>query len=310
MLWDLHAVTIEGTTNDPALQKHWQHTFASRPASIAAADLSITLDLVDAVPTRPSREPQFRQGDLLEYTIDGQIVIAYFPRYGQLRLDLAHGTTHGQIVQTALSTYGVFEDLVAIGLSPHLRRHGLFLIHAFAAVLPHADRGALLVGSIGAGKTTTGMALLNAGWRLLSNDSPIINASAEVLSYPGLLAAYPETYARFESTAHLASNVATDERRKITIAAESIQPDVWCDRVSASAIFFLQIESRSDHAVERLGSPEALRRLLPHAVEQWDKAMIPEHLTVLRHLVESTKAYILHLGPDVAAIPSLLASLL
>jgi hypothetical protein len=211
----------------------------------------------------------------------------------------------------ALSSYGVFEDLIAIGLSPHLRRRGLFLLHAFAAALPRSDRAALLVGGIGAGKTTTGMALLNAGWRLLSNDSPIINPSAEVLSYPGQLAAYPETYARFESTTHLASDVASEtERRKITVAAENIWPDVWCNRANASAIFFPQIEARSAHAVERLSRPEALRRLLPHAVEQWDKAMIAEHLNVLRHLVESTNAYVLRLGPEVASIPVLLASTL
>ena len=309
MRWNLHGLVIEGMTNDALLHDHWQRSFASCPAATGSPDLSFALDIVSEVPPRPSREPQFRQGDLLEYTLDGRTAIAHFPRFGQLRLDLASGTTEGQIVSAALSTYGVFEDLVAIGLSPHLRRRGLFLIHAFAAA--YASRAALLVGGIGSGKTTTGMAWLNAGWKLLSNDSPIINASAEVLSYPGLLAAYPETFARFEATTELAKTAPdVDGRQKLTIAAEQIWPDVWIDRAAAGAIFFPQIESRPDHTVESIAPPEALRRLLPHAVEQWDREMIPEHLKVLRQLVESAPAYLLRLGPDVTALPTLLADLL
>lgn len=329
MLWNFHDLTIKGKTNDSALRERWQQAFASRPASTAEADVSCALDIVSDVPPRPSGDAKFRQGDLLEYFVDTQtqIAIAHFPRFGQLRLDLRNGTTQGRIVAAALNTYGVFEDLVAIALSPHLRRRGMFLIHAFAAVKPHRphprplsseERGAirdsagaaLLVGDIGAGKTTTGLALLNAGWQLLSNDSPIINETAEVLSYPGLLAAYPETFARFDATARLSETPSDAERKKITVAAESIWPDVWCERAGAGAIFFPQIEARTDHALEQISAPEALRRLLPHAVEQWDREMIPDHLRILRQLVETIPAFVLRLGPNVHAIPVLLADVL
>ena len=189
----------------------------------------------------------------------------------------------------------------------------MFLLHAFAAcpyprpASPLLD-AVLLVGNIGAGKTTTGMALLDAGWKLLSNDSPIINESAEVLSYPGLLAAYPDTLTRFEKTSRLAASAA--ERRKIVIAAESIWPDVWIDRAPAAAIFFPQIESRADHAVEPISQPEALRMILPHAIEQWDRAMIPGHLAALNAFVQAAPAFRLRLGPDTSTIPDTLLNLL
>ena len=41
----------------------------------------------------------------------------------------------------------------------------------------------------GVGKTTTSINLLNAGWQLLSNDSPILTAEGLVRRYPGVLAA-------------------------------------------------------------------------------------------------------------------------
>lgn len=321
MLWNIHGLTLMGQTNHSELGERWQASFASLPAHDphdqsrtlrAGGDLRFELNLVPDVPPAPPGQPRFQQGNLLAYYRDpsGPIVIAHFPRFGQLTLDLARGVTSGEIVPAALTTYGALEDLIAIGLSPHLRRKGMFLIHAFAAASD--SRAILIVGSIGAGKTTTGLSLLNAGWKLLSNDSPILNAEADVMRYPGLLAAYPDTFARFPATAHWADSrlQTTEGRQKLTVAAEAIWPEVWCDRAPARAIVFPQIEHRAEHALEALSAPEALRRLLPHAVEQWDTAMMPEHLRVLRLLVEQAPAYLLRLGPDVLAIPDVLRAIL
>ncbi len=309
MRWDLHGIIIEGTTNDNGLADWWRRSFAALPESTAVPHLHLRLNLTETAPNPPRREPDFRQGDLLAYYVEGERVIAHFSRFGQLSLDLARGQTDGRLLPTALQTYGVLEDLAAIGLSPHLRRRGLFLIHALAAAVN--GRALLLVGGIGAGKTTTGMALLNDGWRLLSNDSPIIRAGGQVLRYPGLLAAYPETFARFPAARHLAEGESErDGRAKLTIPAEQIWPDVWLDAAPIGAICFPVIEDRANHALEPIPAPQALAQLLPHAVEQWDKATIPQHLAVLRGLVEAAPAYRLRLGPDVLAIPAALHGIL
>jgi hypothetical protein len=315
MRWAFHGLTIDGQSNDPDLQARWWASFNSRPMSAAAPDITCALEVLASAPEPPARAPRFRQGALLEYYVEGDSVIAHFPRFGQLRLDLARGLTEGRLARAALDTYGVLEDLIAISLSPHLRRRGLFLIHAFAAALPHPrpglrpsrwERGVLIVGDIGAGKTTTGMALLNAGWKLLSNDSPVIQ-NTDVLSYPGLLAAYPDSFARFPAIEHLAAvQPSAEGRKKITVAAEEIWPEVWIERAPVAAILFPQIEPRADHALEPLRPPEALRMLLPHAIEQWDQAMIPEHLALLSQLVQAAPTYRLRLAPDVLAIPAVL----
>jgi hypothetical protein len=307
MRWILHDLIIEGQSDDPRLRERWQASFASRPVSTSAPDIICVLNRVAEAPAPPSSAPQFRQGDLLEYYLEGDTVTAHFPRFGQLRLDLARGFTEGQLARAALETYGVLEDLIAIALSPHLRRRGLFLLHAFAAA--RAARAVLLVGDIGAGKTTTGMTLLNAGWKLLSNDSPILNG-AEALSYPGLLAAYSDTLARFPVTAHLSTIPPPAEgRQKLTLAAETIWPEVWLERAPVAAILFPHIEPRAEHFLEPLRPPDALRMLLPHAIEQWDTAMIPAHLAGLSQLVQAAPAYRLRLAPDVSTLPNLLAAL-
>ena len=313
MKWKLHALTIEGDSHDDEILRRWRESFSSLSTSAETADIALTLDITTAVQPAPSRKPNFKQENLIEYYVDGDLITVHFPRFGQLRLDLVKRITEGKIVREALTTYGVFEDLIAIGLSPHLRRRDYFLIHAFAALTPNPSpiaeeregRGVLVVGNIGAGKTTTGMALLNAGWKLLSNDSPIINSDAKILSYPGLLAAYPNTFARFEATRHL---ISTGED-KITIAAEKIWQNVWIESATAGMIVFPKIESRGDHFLEPLSQPEALRLIIPHAIEQWDKAMIPRHLEILNRLIQSAPAFRLHLSPDVLSIPKAIESL-
>lgn len=309
MRWDLHGVVIDGESDTAEVTAAWARSFASRPLVSAEPDLRCRLDVVADVPSPPPGTPHFSQGDLLHYYVAGAGVIAHFPRFGQLYLDLAQGTTSGRITTAALTTYGVLEDLIAISLSPHLRRRGYFLIHAFAAAWQ--GRAVLLVGGIGAGKTTTGMALLDAGWRLLSNDSPILSAGGAVLSYPGLLAAYPETWARFDVTRALAAvEPELAGRKKVMVSAESLWPGVWLDRAPLAAILFPHIEPRPDHALEPLTQPDALRRLLPHAVEQWDRPLIAPHLALLRRLVESAPAYRLRLAPDVHTLPARLAGIL
>ncbi len=308
--WQFHDLIIEGNADDATLWQGWLHSFGSLAASTAVPHLTLTLQTVDTVPAPPSRPPDFQQGDLLHYFVDGNQVIAHFPRYGQLHLDLTTGQTYGQVVPAAGQTYAILEDLIAIGLSPHLRRRKKFLLHAFAAA--YAGQAVLLVGGIGAGKTTTGLSLLDAGWQLLSNDSPVVVGNGRIQQYPGVLAAYPESFAHFATMAHLAGEdevVRNGRRQKISVSAESIWPNVWLPEAPIRAICFPQIEPRSDHQLTPIAKPAALARLLPHAVEQWDKPMIPSHLQILRQLVEAAPAYDLHLAPDVVSIPQTVQTL-
>lgn len=313
--WDLHGLVIEGCWESEALGERWLATLAPRPtpAATAATDLTLHLALTESVPPAPSRPPDFEQGDLLAYYLQAEAVVAHFPRFGQLRLDLAAGTTTGEMTPAALTTHGVFEDLLAISLSPHLRRRGLYLLHAFAAAPatgPAAGHAALITGDIGAGKTTTGLALLHAGWRLLSNDSPILAAGdrVRVLAYPGLLSAYPDTLARFPELGGLAADSSV--RQKTLFAAEAVYPNVWLEDAPPGALLFPRIEPRAEHALERLAPVDALRLILPHAIEQWDRAAIPDHLALLNQLVQRTPAYRLRLAPNTDSLPAIIEAAL
>jgi hypothetical protein len=271
--------------------------------------LRIRLDTTCDLPILPDLEPSFKKGDLLRYYISGSEVTVHFPRFGQIKLDLSKGETRGKLLSGAVQNTNILEDMVAVGISPHLRRRGMFLIHGFAAA--HEGRGVILVGPVASGKTTTGMALLNAGWKLLSNDSPVIHDDGRILSYPGMLTAHRDSFARFEAINRvIGKQTESPTGKKLAVPAEQVWPSVWADEALPAAIFFPNIESRKKTSLSPIKPVESLRRLLPQAVEQWDQEMIPFHLKVLSRLVENTSSFCLHLGTEIEEVPSLLENVL
>jgi hypothetical protein len=330
MLVDLHGVTLACETPDHEIRERWARSFASRPPVFKSpVDITFSLRLSATLPNRPAVEPTFTQSGLLSVHRTEQQTTIHFPRFGQLRINLAAYRVEAEIVRAALDSYGVFEDVLAMGLAPLLRRRGMFLLHAFAASRRH--RALLLIGAIGSGKTTTGISLLRAGWKLLSNDSPLLKIDEPihpvdseipragrilVLAYPGLLSAYPGTLRRFPELQTLSlvdepsQASGPGSRKKVTFAAESVYPDVWAEAAPVGAILFPHVAHVKEHHSIRLGEAEALRRLLPNAIDRWDTALIPEHLFLLKTLAATTPAYQVDLGESIETLPALLERLL
>lgn len=309
MRWNLHGLSIDGTTNDPDVRDRWRASFAPLPESTNVPDVQFELDVVDTLPDVPANEAISPPADSLTYYTEEPYIVAHLPRGGQLRFDLSRGFTTGHIVPTALHTYGVFEDIIAAGLSPHLRRRGFFALNAFAAA--RDEYAVLLVGNDSIAKTTVGISLIDAGWKLLSLATPLLAEDGELLSFPGLLAAQPDTYANFSATSDIADRAVRGlSSQSIVVSPDAIWPDVWAERASIRSLFFMRFEERDRPAVETMQSADALRRLVPHAIEQWDREMVPRHLRLLRRVIDLAPAYKLRLGPDVSSIPALLASAL
>jgi hypothetical protein len=305
MQWALHGLIIEGTTNDATLATRWSESFSALPKAENDPDIKCHFEVTDRISSPSNGDPIYTQPGLLSYYPSDSGVVVHYPGFAQLTINLNTGRTAGSVLNSVVGSYGVLEDIVATGLSPHLRRRGLFMIHGFAAALEGC--GALFVGHFGAGKTTAGLALLNDGWSLLSNDSPIIGSNGRLLCYPGLLAASPKTLEMFPRTRQLLSLADPDDReRKIEFAADQLWPGAWADSAFAGIILFPQIDDVEENTLQPLDGAEALSRLLPHAMESWDKPNLGPHLTTLRELIEAAPAYIVSLGRDLTTLPELI----
>ncbi len=312
---NLHGLALSFTSDDRTLADRFVTVYGHLPRVPAAADgIDISWRLVDAVaaPLPPPELPPLLEESLISYYGGAGRLAIRLPKYALIEVDLAGGRVSGQVTPACLSVYGVFEDVMMISLAPLYRRRGWFPLHAFAAQAP-SGRAALITGAMGAGKTTTGLALLCAGWKLLSNDSPLLRRDDDgvrVLAYPGQLSAFDDSLARFEPLrrfipADAAAGAAPRPKRVFSAEAAFAQP--WADSGLAGGIFFPQVVpglKRSE--LVSLTAAEGVLQLLPQAVEGWDRAAIGHHLSLLTRLAESAPCYRLLLSPRVGELPELI----
>lgn len=308
--YNLHSLILGVDGADPTVRDRLQTVFAPFACQAAAPDVVVRLRAVPSLsPWRPAGQI-VSQSRLLTCALDGDLLTAHFPRWGTVSVDLAAATIDGDLLPAMFDHYGAFDDMLIIVLGPLLRRRGFFALHAFAAALD--GKAALLVGDIGAGKTTTGLSLLEAGWKLVSNDSPLLSRNCDrvlACAYPGLLAAYDDTLARFPSLRHLVGD-QTDPQRKRAFAAQDAYQNVWQTEAEARLLLFPRVTPGIEASrVEPLTPPAALLALVPNSIERWDRAYIAPHLALLQALVQQAPAYRLLLAPDIPRLPDLIGSL-
>jgi len=312
----LHQTTLAFYSIQSPLQQRFEVVYGHLPRPTnSLVDIHITWQQVNQpmAPQPPKNTPPLIQDELVSYygTTDNIIWIR-MPKYGLLKVDLPNQCIEGQVTQNCLDVYGAFEDVMMISLAPLYRRQGWFPLHAFATVSP-TGQTALITGEMGAGKTTTGLALLNAGWKLLSNDSPLLttrNDKVYVLAYPGQLSAFVDSLLRFESLQRFIKTKAKAEaevKTKRVFRAEEAFNNPWATEEVAGGVFFPQVVAGLQQSELVDVSPaKALLQLIPQAIEGWDKAVISQNLQLLRQLVEQVSCYTLRLSPHVEHLPGVI----
>jgi hypothetical protein len=318
---DLHGLKLAFQTPDPPLRERFEQVYGhlARAAS-GEADIFIGWHIhkLPTAPLPPPGIPVIAESSLVSHYGSGDLIAVRLPRYGLITVDLSSRRLTGAVTRDCLEAYGVFEDVMMISLAPLYRRRGWFPLHAFAAVAP-GGQAALITGEMGSGKTTTGLALLSAGWKLLSNDSPLLrlqDGRVQVLAYPGRLSAFDDSLARFErlkpfipvQTEPVMLNLLTPAGpQKRVFRAEEAFAEPWAVSAAAGGIFFPQVvPGLAQSELVKAAPTEALLQLMPQGIEGWDKAVVGPNLALLRHLVEQVPCYTLRLSPQVEHLPGLI----
>jgi hypothetical protein len=191
-----------------------------------------------------------------------------------------------------------------------MKRRGLFCVHA--AGLVANERAVVIAGSSGCGKTTLTIALVRAGFGLLSDDMLFVRqqeAGVELLSFPDELDVTPATARLFPELRELGDRPVEPGWSKHRIRAEEVFDIEPADRALPGLLLVPGRDPGRSSALRPLDPDQALVELAPNVLLT-DPAAARRHIDALAELVRASKCYRLRVGDDLEAIPALLADAL
>jgi hypothetical protein len=233
-----------------------------------------------------------------------------FGSAGRMSLDLAAGAVSCWLVQPWRQAPDWAASFVLLAAIELLRSRGLYAIHG--AGLERGGRGIIMVGVSGAGKTTSCLSLMRAGFGCLSDDHPLLKADGATMSllpFPGRIAVTEKTADWFPELAAAKDGFRQDTRKRSFELAS-----FPCYRVAGPCrpelLIFPRIIDWPESSFEELPKTRALEQLLPQTLLVLDQALAVRQFQVMAELVKRTDCFLLHFGEDVARLPELVDTLL
>jgi len=194
-------------------------------------------------------------------------------------------------------------SVVRFAATEVLRSCGLYVVHAAGA--DRDGRGLLVVGASGKGKTTTLMALLRAGYRVLSDDHPLLRESdgeMELLSFPTKIDVTDKTVELVPELSAAAERLHAGVIKR-WFHVDEIFPGQEALTSRPRVLLFPEVIDWPRSRIDPLPRSRALEGLLRESLLVLDRDVSERHLRVLSRLVEQSDCYRLRLGADFLDIP-------
>ncbi|MDB4916025.1 MAG: hypothetical protein JWM95_3669 [Gemmatimonadetes bacterium] len=250
----------------------------------------------------PAMEPVLlRIGNVTAHALDADTVTLHGANIDG-RLSLNERSAHITVRDTPHS------DEIALSLHHMLTLASAFLLGRMGAALAHAGAVAddagnawLFVGDSHSGKTTTCVALTDAGWRFLTDDQVVLRMMDGVLVAEG-----------WPRRAHL--NAGYDESRILGVR-DSVDlrerwSDRWCRWAPLRAVVLPRVNAHAATSTQPAAGASVMAALIRQS--PWllaDKVAAPQVLALLERAAHLT-AMTLELGSDTYGKGGLLGSLL
>ncbi len=249
-------------------------------------------------------------GDFREWRADRLLFAHFGAGLAVTGLDLTNGQAVGYIRQPERLPAAFFSGLLFTLLYQALRPHGFFLLHA--AALSWRGQGILITGPSGAGKTTTMLQCVRAGFQFLTDDTALLTRApgSDIAAVAALNTMHvtPQTVAFFPELAPFVNERADNGKATIFL------PEVYPDSMTASAPVRLlvvpSLHGPRNGAFEPLPGRALLSEALPLSVDLQEPATAAAHLDLLASLVQQVRCMRLHLPPDIESVPRLLTQAL
>lgn len=301
-------------TTTPALREQVLRPLVC-PVNGVSSPADFTVDLVDlgeqplpALPWLPQHTSseqetsEYQEGPFL-FTRHGDVLLTALNQEDGRTVGLVHDPTHWPLRH--------YKQSIFITLYQHLRRRGLYLIHASA--IGQGDRAVLVAGPSGAGKTTTMLTCVAAGFQFLGDDTTLLQRTPtgafDVIALLSTLDVTDKTMAWFPELAPYLSPQRSHTGKRQIILSEAF-PNSVTFHGQVSAILAPEITGQAHTSLAPANKTALLSDLLFYSVDLQDAALARQHLEFLAQALEQIPVYRLLLGSDRQQIPQVIAEIL
>ncbi len=191
-----------------------------------------------------------------------------------------------------------------------MRRHGRQMVHA--AAIGNVHGGVLVVGKGGAGKSTTSLACLDAGWFYAGDNYVLLSQESEPFAYSLYNSSALHVANLRQRFPHLVSQVSNAGRldaEKALLFVHQGYPDSLADRIRIKAILLPQVIGQRMTRISAISPAQSLISLAPSSIFVLPDAG-REDFQSMAHLVKQVPSYRLELGTDLSQIPRTIEALL
>jgi len=263
------------------------------------------------LPPSPWQMEDYGQRSELRGCQEGRFLAAYQLDSGSLSLLDQQNHLALYVVQDA-THLPYYEDGMPLRTILHwwLRDQSRQLVHA--AAVGNGDRGVLIVGKSGSGKSTTALASLFAGMNYVADDYCAVKLDPKPRVYSlyssGKVAA--EHLCHFPMLNLLVNNpVGLGQGEKALVLLQRHFPTQLSPDLPLQAILLPIITGQSETSLAAASKSAALRALAPSTIFQLSNGG-EQDFRLLARLIERVPAYHLNLGTELTQIPKVIQTLL
>ena len=241
-------------------------------------------------------------GAQIEYFDDSDQLFVQYRQSARLLCTPAEG-----LIQISINGSELADEVLAahplltIAMVETMKRFDRFPLHAAGLALD--GRGVLIPGASGAGKSTTSVTLVRAGFDFLSDDTVFLTSTPDgiwVDGFPDEVDVTEHTVARIPELGYLAGSPLLAGRDNYSFRVEDVFGITPLTGCRPSVLLAPQVVEGPGSELEPLAPSDALMALLPNVLLT-DPAASQAHLDMLATLVESVPCMRFRVGSDLDA---------
>jgi hypothetical protein len=314
--WLLHNVPIVATSNDERCLHFLDHTLRLKRWRVGAASkyLRVSVNIVDAW-SSPSwlgrQSTAWNDGPYCLGRVDGNPVVLYEGIAWARHCPQEHQIEIVGLSQLAEDEFLLTQPIFMPLLPPALRSWGLLPLHACA--VDWHGQAIVFPATSGSGKSTLALALLRGGFKLLSDDMPILqrqpDGSFRLLPFPERSRVLPSSLDFFPELAGV-RDWAQPSGTKLLFDPSDIFDDCYAKESKPVMIVLPKIAHAPVSLLSPVAPSSALTAIMAGMAFGSTGDSMGSHLPTLVDFVASCRTYTLDTGTDFDRLPVLLRQLL